>query len=41
MICLVLLKEHRVKPRRFNQVPIDEVILGHTNNAEFEKVDKQ
>ena len=31
-------QEHRVKPRRFNQVPIDEVILGHTNNAEFEKL---
>jgi serine protein kinase len=31
-------QEHRVKPRRFSQVPIDEVILGHTNNAEFEKL---
>jgi serine protein kinase len=31
-------QEHRVKPRRFNQVPIDEVIIGHTNNAEFEKL---
>ena len=31
-------QEHRVKPRRFNQVPIDELIIGHTNNAEFEKL---
>jgi len=31
-------QEHRVKPRRFNQIPIDEVIIGHTNNAEFEKL---
>lgn len=31
-------QEHRVKPKRFNQVPIDEVIIGHTNNAEFEKL---
>ena len=31
-------QEHRVKPKRFNQVPIDEVIIGHTNNAEFDKL---
>ena len=31
-------QEHRVKPKRFNQVPIDEVIIGHTNNAEYEKL---
>ena len=31
-------QEHRVKPKRFNQIPIDEVIIGHTNNAEFEKL---
>jgi serine protein kinase len=31
-------QEHRVKPKRINQVPIDEVIIGHTNNAEFEKL---
>lgn len=31
-------QEHKVKPKRFNQVPIDEVIIGHTNNAEFDKL---
>lgn len=31
-------QEHRIKPKRFNQVPIDEVIIGHTNNAEFDKL---
>lgn len=31
-------QEHRVKPKRFNQVPIDEVIIGHTNNAEYDKL---
>lgn len=31
-------QEHRIKPKRFAQVPIDEVIIGHTNEAEFNKL---
>ena len=31
-------QEHRVKPRRFNQVPIDEVIIGHTNKKKKKKL---
>lgn len=31
-------QEHSIKPRKFPQTTIDEVILGHTNNPEFEKL---
>lgn len=31
-------QEHQVKPKKFPQMAIDEVILGHTNNPEFQKV---
>lgn len=31
-------QEHLIKPRKFSQTSIDEVILGHTNNPEFEKL---
>ena len=30
--------EKMVKPRKFAQTPIDEVILGHTNNPEYKKL---
>lgn len=31
-------QEHRIKPKRFAQVPIDELIIGHTNEPEFRKL---
>jgi serine protein kinase len=31
-------QEHQIKPKKFSQVIIDEVILSHTNNAEMEKL---
>jgi serine protein kinase len=31
-------QEHQVKPKKFSQMAIDEVILGHTNNPEFTRV---
>ncbi len=31
-------QEHMIKPKRFAQVPIDELILGHTNEPEFRKL---
>jgi serine protein kinase len=31
-------QEHRVKPKKFAQTAIDEVILGHTNEPEFRKL---
>jgi serine protein kinase len=31
-------QEHVIKPRKFAQVPIDEVILGHTNEPEYKKL---
>jgi len=30
--------EKMIKPRKFAQTPIDEVILGHTNNPEYKKL---
>lgn len=33
-------QEHMIKPKRFSQVPIDEVILGHTNEAEFRRLEE-
>ncbi len=31
-------QEHRIKPMKFAQTDIDEVILGHTNEAEYKKL---
>jgi len=31
-------QEHKIKPKKFAQTDIDEVILGHTNEAEFKKL---
>ncbi len=31
-------QEHRVKPKKFAQTYIDEVIIGHTNEAEYRKL---
>lgn len=31
-------QEHSIKPKKFSQVSIDEVILGHTNGAEFQRL---
>ncbi len=31
-------QEHRIKPKKFAQTDIDEVILGHTNRAEYKKL---
>ncbi|MFM8312915.1 MAG: serine protein kinase, partial [Deltaproteobacteria bacterium] len=31
-------QEHRVKPKKFPQTDIDEVIIGHTNEPEYKKL---
>ncbi len=31
-------QEHRIKPKKFAQTDIDEVIIGHTNEAEYQKL---
>lgn len=31
-------QEHQIKPKKFAQVAIDEVIIAHTNNPEYEKM---
>ncbi len=31
-------QEHKIKPKKFPQVDIDEVIIGHTNEAEYKKL---
>lgn len=31
-------QEHKIKPKKFAQTDIDEVILGHTNEAEYRKL---
>ncbi len=31
-------QEHKIKPKKFAQTDIDEVILGHTNEAEYKKL---
>ncbi len=33
-------QEHVIKPRKFAQVDIDEVIIGHTNEPEYRKLQK-
>ena len=33
-------QEHVIKPRKFAQVDIDEVVLGHTNEPEYRKLQK-
>ncbi|KRT64919.1 MAG: serine protein kinase PrkA, serine protein kinase [Candidatus Dadabacteria bacterium CSP1-2] len=31
-------QEHKIKPKKFSQVDIDEVIIGHTNEPEYKKL---
>ncbi|ACY17147.1 putative serine protein kinase, PrkA [Haliangium ochraceum DSM 14365] len=31
-------QEHKIKPKKFAQTDIDEVIIGHTNEAEYRKL---
>jgi serine protein kinase len=31
-------QEHTIKPKKFSQTDIDEVIIGHTNEAEYRKL---
>lgn len=31
-------QEHKIKPKKFSLVDIDEMIIGHTNTPEFEKM---
>src|SRR5512133_1563796 len=31
-------QEHKIKPKKFPQTDIDEVIVGHTNEAEYKKL---
>ncbi len=31
-------QEHKIKPKKFAQTDIDEVIIGHTNEAEYKKL---
>ena len=33
-------QEHKIKPKKFPQTDIDEVIIGHTNEPEFKKLQK-
>jgi serine protein kinase len=35
---LTATQEHRIKPKKFAQTPIDLVIIGHTNEPEFRKL---
>lgn len=36
--CLGASQEHNIKPKKFPQMNIDEVIIAHTNQAEYEKL---
>ncbi|HEY7534413.1 MAG TPA: serine protein kinase, partial [Thermodesulfobacteriota bacterium] len=31
-------QEHKIKPKKFSQVDVDEVIIGHTNEPEYKKL---
>ncbi|MBM4386301.1 MAG: serine protein kinase [Deltaproteobacteria bacterium] len=31
-------QEHKIKPKKFAQTDIDEIIIGHTNEAEYKKL---
>ena len=31
-------QEHKIKPKKFSQTDIDEVIIGHTNEAEYQRL---
>lgn len=31
-------QEHSIKPKKFSQITIDQVIIAHTNNPEYEKL---
>src|SRR5260370_31954750 len=32
-------QEHKIKPKKFPQTDIDEVIIGHTNEPEYKKLE--
>jgi serine protein kinase len=34
-------QEHKIKPKKFPQTDIDEVIIGHTNEPEYRKLQEQ
>lgn len=36
--CLGASQEHQIKPKKFSQIVVDELIIGHTNGAEYEKL---
>jgi hypothetical protein len=36
--CSARRQEHKIKPKKFAQTDIDEVIIGHTNEAEYKKL---
>jgi len=31
-------QEHQIKPKKFSQIVVDELIIAHTNNPEYEKL---
>lgn len=31
-------QEHQIKPKKFPQIVVDELVIGHTNSAEYEKL---
>jgi len=31
-------QEHHIKPKKFSQIPIDQVLIAHTNNPEYQKL---
>ncbi|MBI4532092.1 MAG: serine protein kinase [Candidatus Latescibacteria bacterium] len=33
-------QEHKIKPKKFSQTDIDELIIGHTNEPEYKKLQK-
>ena len=33
-------QEHKIKPKKFAQTDIDEIIIGHTNEAEYRRLQK-
>lgn len=33
-------QEHQIKPKKFSQMVVDELIIAHTNNPEYEKLKK-
>lgn len=35
---LSVAQEHQIKPKKFSQIVVDELIIAHTNNPEYEKL---